>query len=55
MCIRDRIHTAIVKMSITLPKGTIDKDESLIDMLKNKEIKVSLEDLDMEVLEERRD
>lgn len=47
-------HTALVKVSIVLPEGTIEADESLIDMLTNKEIRCELRDLHIETIEEWR-
>lgn len=47
-------HTALVKVSIVLPEGTIEADESLIDMIINKELRFELKDLHIETIEEWR-
>lgn len=47
-------HTALVKVSIVLPEGTIEADESLIDMIINKELRFELKDLHIETVEEWR-
>lgn len=47
-------HTALVKVSIVLPEGTIEADESLVDMITNKELRFELKDLHIETVEEWR-
>lgn len=47
-------YTALVKVSIVLPEGTIEADESLIDMITNKELRFELKDLHIETVEEWR-
>ena len=47
-------HTALVKVSIVLPKGTVEADESLVDMIVNKELRLELKDLHIETVEEWR-
>ena len=47
-------HTALVKVSIVLPEGTIEADESLIDMIINKDLRFELKDLRIETVEEWR-
>lgn len=47
-------HTALVKVSIVLPKGTVEADESLVDMIVNKELRYELKDLHIETVEEWR-
>lgn len=47
-------HTALVKVSIVLPEGTIEADESLVDMIINKELRFELKDLHIETVEEWR-
>lgn len=47
-------HTALVKVSIVLPEGTIEADESLADMIINKELRFELKDLHIETVEEWR-
>lgn len=47
-------HTVLVKVSIVLPEGTIEADESLIDMIINKELRFELKDLHIETVEEWR-
>ena len=47
-------HIALVKVSIVLPEGTIEADESLIDMIINKELRFELKDLHIETVEEWR-
>lgn len=48
-------YTALVKVSIVLPEGTIEADESLMGMLTNKEIRCELKDLHIETIEEWRE
>ena len=47
-------HTVLVKVSIVLPEGTIEADESLVDMIANKELRYELKDLHIETVEEWR-
>lgn len=47
-------YTALVKVSIVLPEGTIEADESLVDMITNKELRFELKDLHIETVEEWR-
>ena len=47
-------HTALVKVSIVLPEGAIEADESLVDMIINKELRFELKDLHIETVEEWR-
>ena len=48
-------HIALVKVSIVLPEGTIEADESLMDMMVNKELRLELKDLHIETIEEWRE
>lgn len=48
-------HTVLVKVSIVLPEGTIEADESLVDMIANKELRYELKDLHIETIEEWRE
>lgn len=47
-------HTVLVKVSIVLPEGTIEADESLVDMIANKELRYELKDLHIETVKEWR-
>ena len=54
MAMKQVEHTALVKVSIVLPEGTIEADESLVDMIVNKELRYELKDLHIETVEEWR-